>query len=61
MVGGKCEKCKNFKGGCDYLRHKECSAIVCINKNLVACFCPDSKHYESISFASIPANLHRKW
>ena len=38
MVGGICEKCKNFKGGCHYLRHKECSAIVCINKNLVAIF-----------------------
>ena len=33
MVGGICEKCKNFKGGCHYLRHKKCSAIVCINKN----------------------------
>ena len=35
--------------------------IVCINKNLVAGFCPDIKHYESISFSSIPANLLRKW
>ena len=54
---GTCEKWKNFKGGCHYLRHKGCSAIVCINKNSVACICPDIKHYESISFASIPANL----
>ena len=61
MVGGICEKCKNFKGGCDYLRHKECSAIVCINKNLVVSFCPDIKHFESISCASIPASLLRKW
>ena len=56
MVGGICEKCKNFKVGRHYLRHKECSAIVCINKNLVASFCPDINHYESISFACIPAN-----
>ena len=42
-------------GGCHYLRHKECLAIVCINKNLEACICPDIKHYESISFASIIA------
>ena len=61
MVGGICEKCKNFKGGCHYLRHTECSAIVCINKNLVASLCPDIKHYESVSLASIPANLLQKW
>ena len=60
MAGGICEKCKNFKGGCHYLRHKECSAIVCINKKL-ASLCPDIKHYESVSFASIPANLLQKW
>ena len=60
MVGGLCEKWKNFKGGCHYLKHKKCLAIVCINKNSVASFCPDIKHYGSISFASIPANLLRK-
>ena len=61
MVGGTCEKCKNYKGGCHYLRHKEGSAIVCINKSLVARFCTDIKHYESIRFASIPASLLRRW
>ena len=48
MVFGICEKCKNFKGGFHYLRQKERSAIVCINKNLVASFCTDIKHYESM-------------
>ena len=61
MVGGICEKYKTFKGGCHNFRRKECSAIVCINKNLVASFCPDIKHYESPSYASIPAKLLRKW
>ena len=58
MVGGICEKYKNFKGGCHYIRHTECSTIVYINKNLVASFCPDIKLYESISFATIPAKDH---
>ena len=44
MVGGTCEKRKNFKGRCHYLRHKECLPIVCINKNSVACICPYIKH-----------------
>ena len=57
MVGGTCEKWNYFKGVCHYLRHKECLAIICINKNLVACICPDNKPYKSISFASIVANL----
>ena len=47
MVGGTCEKWKNFKDGCHYLRHKESLAVVCININLVVCICIDIKHYES--------------
>ena len=55
MVGGTCEKWKNFKDGCHYIRHKVCVSVVCMNINLIVCVFLDIKHHESISSASIPA------
>ena len=46
-----------YPNGLWYMRKMEKNMVGVITKSLVACICNNIKHYESISFASIPAYL----